>query len=170
MPLLTPTAGESEKAFVSRFMGDKAMFAEYPTQEQRAAIAYSQYKRKAKKSEDLTFAHIFKKWSRQAWQASAEARKSAVGRNHDVAEGLLTKMKQLKANDPKGEHYAELNEHMIKQGYLPNGKDEKGNHVYVPFSGDEDTEHTPDNPVIGHKVHIEVNHKSGEVNAVSRYK
>ena len=57
MPLITPNNTESEKEFVSRFMGDKAMFAEYPDQQQRLAIAYSQYKRKARKME---FAQILK--------------------------------------------------------------------------------------------------------------
>lgn len=40
--LLTPTAGETEAAFVARFMADEDMIAEYPDEKQRAAVAYKQ--------------------------------------------------------------------------------------------------------------------------------
>jgi len=43
MPLPIPSADESEKDFVSRFMGDEDMIAEYPEESQRSAVAYSTY-------------------------------------------------------------------------------------------------------------------------------
>ena len=43
MPLPIPSADESEKDFVSRFMGDEDMIAEYPDESQRSAVAYSTY-------------------------------------------------------------------------------------------------------------------------------
>lgn len=46
MPLPRPNSGESQKAFLARFLGDAAMRSEYPDQKQRAAVAYSQYRRK----------------------------------------------------------------------------------------------------------------------------
>lgn len=46
MPLPSVRRGESQRNFVSRFMADAAMRSEYPDQEQRAAVAYSQYRRK----------------------------------------------------------------------------------------------------------------------------
>lgn len=46
MPLPTPNSGESRQTFVSRCMGDAAMRSEYPDQKQRAAVAYSQFRRK----------------------------------------------------------------------------------------------------------------------------
>lgn len=47
--LPTPGKGETRAAFVSRFMGDKDMVAEYPDQKQRAAVAYSQFKAKSRR-------------------------------------------------------------------------------------------------------------------------
>lgn len=43
MPLPIPSADESEKDFVSRFMGDEDMIAEYPDESQRSAVAHSTY-------------------------------------------------------------------------------------------------------------------------------
>ena len=43
MPLPIPSADESEKDFVSRFMADEDMIAEYPEESQRAAVAHSTY-------------------------------------------------------------------------------------------------------------------------------
>ena len=48
MPIPIPRKGESQKDFVSRFMRADAMRAEYPDQAQRAAVAYSQFRRKPK--------------------------------------------------------------------------------------------------------------------------
>lgn len=113
------------------------------------------------------FAHIFKKWSREAWQASAEARRNAHMKNAAVAESLHHKFQEVKDSPDK---FSQLNAHMIKHGYLQGGSDLEGNHIYMPMSGDTNTEATPTNPVIGHKVHITLNHNTGIVDAVSRYK
>lgn len=43
MPLPIPSADESEKDFVSRFMRDKDMIAEYSDESQRVAVAHSTY-------------------------------------------------------------------------------------------------------------------------------
>jgi hypothetical protein len=93
------------------------------------------------------------------------AQKSAVLRNHEVAEGLAHKFQEVKTSPTK--HQA-LNAHMATQGYLHSHDDGSGNHVYIPLPGNPDGE-LPSNPVIGHKVHIVINHKTGHVDAVSRY-
>lgn len=43
MPLPTPHSGESKDDFISRCMGDDVMRDEYPEQDQRAAVCYSQW-------------------------------------------------------------------------------------------------------------------------------
>jgi hypothetical protein len=42
--VLPKPAGESEDEFISRCMGDSQMLKEFPDQEQRAAVCYSQWK------------------------------------------------------------------------------------------------------------------------------
>ena len=44
MPLPIPSADESEKDFVSRFMGDDQAISDFPDEQQRAAVAYSTYR------------------------------------------------------------------------------------------------------------------------------
>ena len=44
MPLPIPSADESEKDFVSRFMGDEQAISDFPDESQRAAVAYSTYR------------------------------------------------------------------------------------------------------------------------------
>ena len=44
MPLPIPSADESEKDFVSRFMGDEQAISDFPEEQQRAAVAYSTYR------------------------------------------------------------------------------------------------------------------------------
>jgi len=46
MPIPTKHSGEKEQEFVSRCMGDPVMNKEYPDQKQRAAICYTQFKRR----------------------------------------------------------------------------------------------------------------------------
>ena len=43
MPLPIPSADESEKDFVSRFMGDDQAMSDFPDESQRSAVAYSTY-------------------------------------------------------------------------------------------------------------------------------
>lgn len=45
----TPRKGESRKDYVSRCMGSEEMRAEFPKQDQRAAVCYSKYKKGGKK-------------------------------------------------------------------------------------------------------------------------
>lgn len=107
---------------------------------------------------------ITKKWSLQAWQASAEARKAAVAKNHEVAEGVAMKMKEV-GND----NHPEINKHMIKQGYIPEGFD-GDNHMFRPITPDTEKPNAPPaNPVLGHKVQIAINHKNGKVSAITHY-
>lgn len=49
MPM--PEKGESLSGYVSRFMGSKEARKSFPKQSQRAAVAYSEYKRRKKKSD-----------------------------------------------------------------------------------------------------------------------
>ena len=46
MPLPKPFSGESQKDFISRFMSNPTMIREYPDKKQRAAVAYSTWRRK----------------------------------------------------------------------------------------------------------------------------
>ena len=49
MPIPTPHKGEKESEFVSRCMGDDVMNKDYPDQKQRAAICYSQSRKREHK-------------------------------------------------------------------------------------------------------------------------
>lgn len=53
MPLPTPKKGETRQAFVERFMKSNAA-KEFPTQKQRLAVAYQQYRGKKEISEPPT--------------------------------------------------------------------------------------------------------------------
>ena len=53
MPLPKPKKNEQQSEFVSKCMGDEMMNTDFPEQKQRAAVCYSQFKRKAKASESL---------------------------------------------------------------------------------------------------------------------
>lgn len=54
-PIPTPNDGEDKKKFISRCMGNDTMNSEYPDNDQRAAICYSQYrKHKKSKGEQIT--------------------------------------------------------------------------------------------------------------------
>ena len=44
MPLPLPSADESDKDFVSRFMGDEQAISDFPEESQRSAVAYSTYR------------------------------------------------------------------------------------------------------------------------------
>jgi len=50
MPIPKPRSGESEKDFISRCMGDDVMVSEFPDAKQRAAVCYSQWRRKEDES------------------------------------------------------------------------------------------------------------------------
>lgn len=52
MPLPTPNKKETQQEFVSRCMGNDTMNQEYPDEKQRAAICYSQWRRKHKDAND----------------------------------------------------------------------------------------------------------------------
>ena len=53
MPLPTPREGEVQNDFISRCMGNETMRAEYPDQEQRAAVCHSQWRRRPTNQEDV---------------------------------------------------------------------------------------------------------------------
>lgn len=53
MPLPKPRKNEKQSEFVSKCMGDPTMNNDFPQQKQRAAVCYSQFKRKSKASESL---------------------------------------------------------------------------------------------------------------------
>lgn len=46
MPLPKPNKNEKEQEFVSRCMSSETMNKEFPEQKQRAAVCYSQYKKR----------------------------------------------------------------------------------------------------------------------------
>lgn len=45
-----PRKGESLSSFVSKYMGSEHARKKFPDQKQRAAVAYSEYKRKKKRA------------------------------------------------------------------------------------------------------------------------
>jgi hypothetical protein len=51
MPIPSPKKNQEEDDFISSCMGSETMNKEYPNQKQRAAICYSQYRRKKKKAQ-----------------------------------------------------------------------------------------------------------------------
>jgi hypothetical protein len=53
MPLPKPTKNQKQSEFVSKCMGDAMMNKDFPDQKQRAAVCYSQFKRKSNASESL---------------------------------------------------------------------------------------------------------------------
>lgn len=53
MPLPKPRKNEKQSEFVSKCIGDPTMNNDFPQQKQRAAVCYSQFKRKSKASESL---------------------------------------------------------------------------------------------------------------------
>lgn len=55
MPLPTPNKDEKEQEFISRCMGDKTTNKDFPDNKQRAAVCYSQWKRKDKDSKAGVF-------------------------------------------------------------------------------------------------------------------
>jgi hypothetical protein len=50
MPVPKPKTGETEDEFISRFMGDSVMIAEYPDATQRSAVAHSYWDGAKKKA------------------------------------------------------------------------------------------------------------------------
>ena len=48
MPLPKPTKNQKQSEFVSKCMGDAMMNKDFPDQKQRAAVCYSQYRRRVK--------------------------------------------------------------------------------------------------------------------------
>lgn len=48
MPMITPKKDEKEQEFVSRCMADDMVQKDYKDQKQRAAVCYSQFKRRMK--------------------------------------------------------------------------------------------------------------------------
>ena len=53
MPLPKPSKNQKQSEFISKCMGDNTMNKDFPQQKQRAAVCYSQFKRKVKASESL---------------------------------------------------------------------------------------------------------------------
>ena len=49
MPLPSVRRGESQQTFISRCMSSEIMQSEYPEQKQRAAVCYSQFRRKLRR-------------------------------------------------------------------------------------------------------------------------
>ena len=48
----TPESGEKLSSFISRYMGSKKANKDFPSQKQRAAVAYSEYKEAKKKKRE----------------------------------------------------------------------------------------------------------------------
>jgi hypothetical protein len=52
MPMPKPREGEKEQDFVGRVMSDEVMLSEYPDEKQRAAVAFSQFRRRENSLDD----------------------------------------------------------------------------------------------------------------------
>jgi hypothetical protein len=58
MPIPSPNKNEKKNDFISRCMGSEVMKKEFPNQDKRSAVCYSQYdkrKKKSKASEEPTW-------------------------------------------------------------------------------------------------------------------
>ena len=60
MPIPKPKNGEKEEDFIDRCMGNKTMQQEYPDNDQRLAVCYSQWKNKEKKQREVSDMEIVK--------------------------------------------------------------------------------------------------------------
>lgn len=60
MPLPKPSKKETEQEFVSRCMGDDMMNEDYKDQKQRAAVCYSQFKRRIKNKGEASWDDVRK--------------------------------------------------------------------------------------------------------------
>ncbi len=60
MPMIKPSKKETEQEFVSRCMGDDMMNEDYKDQKQRAAVCYSQYKRRIKNKGEASWDDVRK--------------------------------------------------------------------------------------------------------------
>jgi len=60
MPLPKPSKKETEQEFVSRCMGDEMMNEDYKDQKQRAAVCYSQFKRRIKSKGEASWDDVRK--------------------------------------------------------------------------------------------------------------
>ncbi len=60
MPLPKPSKKEKEKEFVSRCMADDMMNKDYKDQKQRAAVCYSQFKRRMKNKGEASWDDVRK--------------------------------------------------------------------------------------------------------------
>ena len=54
MPLPSPNPNESQSDFINRAMGSDVMQTEYKDKKQRLAVAYSQWRRKGKKEDNMS--------------------------------------------------------------------------------------------------------------------
>ena len=60
MPLPKPSEKEKEQEFVSRCMSDSMMLDDYKDQKQRAAVCYSQFKRRIKNKGEASWDDVRK--------------------------------------------------------------------------------------------------------------
>jgi hypothetical protein len=60
MPLPSPKKKETEQEFVSRCMGDDMMNQDFKDQKQRAAVCYSQYKKRIKNKGEASWDDVRK--------------------------------------------------------------------------------------------------------------
>lgn len=51
MPLPTPDKNDTESTFLQKCMSDETMNKDFPDQKQRAAVCYSQFRKKDEKKE-----------------------------------------------------------------------------------------------------------------------
>lgn len=60
MPMIKPSKKETEQEFVSRCMGDEMMNEDFKDQKQRAAVCYSQYKKRIKNKGEASWDDVRK--------------------------------------------------------------------------------------------------------------
>ena len=60
MPLPKPSKKETEQEFVSRCMGDDMMNKDFKDQKQRAAVCYSQYRKRTKNKSEASWDDVRK--------------------------------------------------------------------------------------------------------------
>lgn len=91
MPIPTPNDGESEDDFISRCMGNDAMVEDYPDNDQRAAVCYSQYSERAAQHRNKTMSGLSEK-HRELKRRRAEivAKMGALVKQEDDADQPLS--------------------------------------------------------------------------------
>jgi HK97 family phage major capsid protein len=136
VPIPTPNDGESEDDFISRCMGSDAMVEDYPDNDQRAAVCYSQYRERAAQHRDKTMSGLSEK-HRELKRRRAEivSKMGALVKQEDDADKPLSDEESstfddlaasLAAIDQRLQHIAAAMQAAAQGATEANGDDDNG--------------------------------------------